>query len=113
MGKAHAARQWLLDSGAAPEAVANHFVSLSTNAKAVAEFGIDTQNMFEFWDWVGGRYSLWSAIGLSIVLSIGYDNFELLLQGADASDNHFRETPFEENIPVIIDRKSTRLNSSH
>src|SRR5690606_24721279 len=71
MPNAHTARQWLLDSGAAPEAVAKHFVALSTNAKAVAEFGIDTQNMFEFWDWVGGRYSLWSAIGLSIVLSIG------------------------------------------
>ena len=102
MANAHTARQWLLDSGAAPEAVAKHFVALSTNAKAVAEFGIDTQNMFEFWDWVGGRYSLWSAIGLSIVLSIGFENFEQLLQGAEASDTHFRETPFEENIPVIM-----------
>ena len=97
MANAHTARQWLLDSGATPDAVAKHFVALSTNAKAVAEFGIDTQNMFEFWDWVGGRYSLWSAIGLSIVLSIGYENFEQLLQGAEASDTHFRETPFEEN----------------
>jgi len=102
MANAHTARQWLLDSGAVPEDVAKHFVALSTNAKAVADFGIDTQNMFEFWDWVGGRYSLWSAIGLSIVLSIGYENFEQLLQGADASDAHFRETPFEENIPVIM-----------
>ena len=102
MANAHTARQWLLDSGAAADAVAKHFVALSTNAKAVAEFGIDTQNMFEFWDWVGGRYSLWSAIGLSIVLSIGYENFEQLLQGANASDKHFRETPFEENIPVIM-----------
>ena len=102
MANAHTARQWLLDSGAAPEAVAKHFVALSTNAKAVADFGIDTQNMFEFWDWVGGRYSLWSAIGLSIVLSVGYENFEQLLQGADASDTQFRETPFEENIPVIM-----------
>lgn len=102
MANAHTARQWLLNSGAAPEAVAKHFVALSTNAKAVSEFGIDTQNMFEFWDWVGGRYSLWSAIGLSIVLSIGYDNFEQLLQGAEASDKHFRETPFEDNIPVIM-----------
>ena len=102
MANAHTARQWLLDSGATTEAVAKHFVALSTNAKAVAEFGIDTQNMFEFWDWVGGRYSLWSAIGLSIVLSIGYDNFEQLLKGADASDKHFRETPLEENIPVIM-----------
>ncbi|MGV3761055.1 glucose-6-phosphate isomerase [Parapedobacter sp.] len=102
MANAHTARQWLLDSGANPDAVAKHFVALSTNAKAVAEFGIDTQNMFEFWDWVGGRYSLWSAIGLSIVLSIGYGNFEQLLQGASASDKHFHETPFEENIPVIM-----------
>ncbi len=102
MANAHSARQWLLDSGAGPEAVAKHFVALSTNAEAVAAFGIDTQNMFEFWDWVGGRYSLWSAIGLSIVLSIGYDNFEQLLQGASASDAHFRETPFEENIPVVM-----------
>lgn len=102
MANAHTARQWLLDSGAVPEAVAKHFVALSTNTKAVAEFGIDTQNMFEFWDWVGGRYSLWSAIGLSIMLSIGYENFEELLKGANASDIHFRETPFEENIPVIM-----------
>ena len=102
MANAHTARQWLLDSGATPEAVAKHFVALSTNGKAVAEFGIDTANMFEFWDWVGGRYSLWSAIGLSIVLSIGYENFEQLLQGAAASDKHFQETPFEENIPVIM-----------
>ena len=102
MANAHTARQWLLDSGATPDAVAKHFVALSTNAKAVAEFGIDTQNMFEFWDWVGGRYSLWSAIGLSIVLSIGFDNFEQLLKGAEASDTHFRETPLEENIPVIM-----------
>ncbi|WP_262247634.1 glucose-6-phosphate isomerase [Parapedobacter soli] len=102
MANAHTARQWLLDSGATAEAVAKHFVALSTNAEAVAAFGIDTQNMFEFWDWVGGRYSLWSAIGLSIMLSVGYENFEQLLQGANASDIHFRETPFEENIPVIM-----------
>jgi len=102
MANAHTARQWLLDSGADRSAIAKHFVALSTNAKAVAEFGIDTENMFEFWDWVGGRYSLWSAIGLSIVLSIGFDNFEQLLQGAYATDEHFRNTPFEDNIPVIM-----------
>ncbi|MFC3198819.1 glucose-6-phosphate isomerase [Parapedobacter deserti] len=102
MANAHTARQWLLDSGAGRDAVAKHFVALSTNAKAVAEFGIDTQNMFEFWDWVGGRYSLWSAIGLSIALSIGFENFEQLLQGAYATDQHFQQTPFEENTPVIM-----------
>ncbi|WP_257668902.1 glucose-6-phosphate isomerase [Parapedobacter tibetensis] len=102
MANAHTARQWLLDSGAPQIAVAKHFVALSTNSKAVAAFGIDTQNMFEFWDWVGGRYSLWSAIGLSIVLSIGYDNFEELLKGAYVTDDHFSTTPFEENIPVIM-----------
>src|SRR5690606_8489079 len=102
MANAHTARQWLLERGAEPADVAKHFVALSTNAKAVADFGIDTQNMFEFWDWVGGRYSLWSAIGLSIVLSIGYDNFEQLLNGAYAADEHFRQTPLEENIPVIM-----------
>ncbi|SFB80021.1 glucose-6-phosphate isomerase [Parapedobacter composti] len=102
MANAHTARQWLLDSGASPADIAKHFVALSTNGKAVAEFGIDTQNMFEFWDWVGGRYSLWSAIGLSIVLSIGFDHFEQLLKGAHAADDHFRNTPFEENIPVIM-----------
>jgi len=77
-------------------------VALSTNEKEVVKFGIDEANMFEFWDWVGGRYSLWSAIGLSIALSIGYDNFELLLKGGHATDVHFRTTPFEENIPVIM-----------
>lgn len=102
MANAHTARQWLLDSNAAESDVAKHFVALSTNAKAVANFGIDTENMFEFWDWVGGRYSLWSAIGLSIALSIGYNNFEQLLKGAYAADEHFRHTPFEENIPVIM-----------
>lgn len=102
MANAHSARQWFLDSGASVADVAKHFAALSTNGKAVAEFGIDTQNMFEFWDWVGGRYSLWSAIGLSIVLSIGYENFEQLLAGAHATDEHFRQTPLEENIPVLM-----------
>src|SRR5690606_20582099 len=102
MANAHTARQWLLNSGAAPEAVAKHFVALSTNAKAVSEFGIDTENMFEFWDWVGGRYSLWSAIGLSIAIYVGMDNFEELLAGGHEIDLHFRNTPLEQNIPVIM-----------
>jgi len=102
MANAQTAKQWLLDSGAPADAVAKHFVAISTNAGAVGAFGIDTANMFEFWDWVGGRYSLWSAIGLSIVLAVGYDNFEQLLTGAAAADQHFRTTPFEDNIPVIM-----------
>ena len=102
MGNAHSARDWFLSSGAAEGDIAKHFAALSTNSVGVAKFGIDTKNMFEFWDWVGGRYSLWSAIGLSIALSIGYDNFIELLAGAHATDNHFKTTPFEENIPVIM-----------
>jgi len=102
MTNAHSAREWFLKSGAKKEDIAKHFAALSTNAKDVAEFGIDTENMFEFWDWVGGRYSLWSAIGLSICLGIGYDNFKQLLAGAHASDEHFQHTAFEENIPVIL-----------
>ncbi len=102
MANAHTARQWLLDGGASQADIAKHFVALSTNSNAVAAFGIDTQNMFEFWDWVGGRYSLWSAIGLSIVLGIGYANFEQLLKGALAADEHFRHTMLEDNIPVIM-----------
>jgi hypothetical protein len=81
--------------------VARHFVAVSTNAEAVRAFGIDTANMFEFWDWVGGRYSLWSAIGLSIALYIGMDDFEALLAGAHAMDEHFRTTPLEQNLPVV------------
>jgi glucose-6-phosphate isomerase len=100
---AHVARNWLLQaSGGEEAAVARHFVALSTNADAVAAFGIDTQNMFEFWDWVGGRYSLWSAIGLSIAIAIGMDPFEELLAGAYDMDKHFRHTPMAENIPVIL-----------
>ncbi len=102
MTNAHSSRDWLLKNGATEKDVAKHFVALSTNTKAVESFGIDTANMFVFWDWVGGRYSLWSAIGLSIVLSIGYDNFSELLAGAHDADNHFEEAPFEENIPVIM-----------
>jgi glucose-6-phosphate isomerase len=84
------------------KAVARHFVALSTNEKEVEEFGIDKENMFVFWDWVGGRYSLWSAIGLSIALTIGYDNFESLLKGAHEVDKHFRENAFEKNVPVLM-----------
>ncbi len=102
MTNAHTARTWLLNYYKDDAAVASHFVALSTNAKAVSKFGIDTTNMFEFWDWVGGRYSLWSAIGLSICLTIGYKNFEKLLEGAHAMDTHFASTTFDKNIPVIL-----------
>ncbi|GHE40437.1 glucose-6-phosphate isomerase [Sphingobacterium griseoflavum] len=102
MANAQSAKNWFLGAGAMEADVAKHFVALSTNAEGVSAFGIDTQNMFEFWDWVGGRYSLWSAIGLSISLGIGYDNFEALLQGADSADKHFRDTELERNIPVVM-----------
>ena len=102
MTNAHTARAWLLEAAGEETAVAKHFVALSTNSDGVAQFGIDTANMFEFWDWVGGRYSLWSAIGLSIAIAIGMDNFEALLTGAHKADEHFRTTPFAQNIPVIM-----------
>ncbi|MCD0486989.1 glucose-6-phosphate isomerase [Pedobacter sp. MC2016-14] len=102
MTNANTAKEWFLSKGAKQGDVAKHFAALSTNAKDVAAFGIDTENMFGFWDWVGGRYSLWSAIGLPIALSIGFDNFKQLLAGAHASDKHFEKTPFEANIPVIL-----------
>jgi glucose-6-phosphate isomerase len=102
MANAHSARDWFLESARDETHIARHFVALSTNAGAVSSFGIDTDNMFEFWDWVGGRYSLWSAIGLSIALYIGMDNFEALLAGAHKADEHFRLTQFEQNIPVIM-----------
>ncbi len=102
MTNAHSARSWFLEQGAAEADIAKHFVALSTNAAAVADFGIDTANMFEFWDWVGGRYSLWSSIGLSIACTIGYDNFEELLTGAYEMDEHFRAADFEENLPVVL-----------
>jgi glucose-6-phosphate isomerase len=102
MTNAHTAREWFLQSAKDEVQVAKHFAALSTNEKEVVKFGIDTANMFEFWDWVGGRYSLWSAIGLSIALTIGYDHFEQLLRGAHATDLHFRNTPFDKNIPVIL-----------
>ncbi|MBP9642469.1 MAG: glucose-6-phosphate isomerase, partial [Budvicia sp.] len=101
MTNAHTARDWFLSAGKDRD-VAKHFAALSTNATAVGEFGIDTANMFEFWDWVGGRYSLWSAIGLSIALSVGFDNFEMLLSGAHAMDRHFADTPLEKNLPVTL-----------
>ncbi len=102
MANAQSAKNWFLDAGATEADVAKHFAALSTNEKGVSEFGIDTANMFEFWDWVGGRYSLWSAIGLSISLGIGYDNFEELLKGAHRADQHFKTTEFQRNIPVVL-----------
>uniref|UniRef100_A0A2M4BJ06 Glucose-6-phosphate isomerase n=1 Tax=Anopheles marajoara TaxID=58244 RepID=A0A2M4BJ06_9DIPT len=99
---ATAAKRWFLERCTEKEQVAKHFVALSTNKEKVAAFGIDTRNMFEFWDWVGGRYSLWSAIGLSISLAIGFDNFEKLLDGAHYMDNHFMTAPLNENAPVIL-----------
>jgi len=102
MTNAHSARAWFLTSARNEAAIARHFAAMSTNTAAVARFGIDTQNMFEFWDWVGGRYSLWSAIGLSIALYLGMDRFEELLSGAYTVDEHFRTAPFERNIPVIM-----------
>ncbi|TDX01644.1 glucose-6-phosphate isomerase [Dinghuibacter silviterrae] len=102
MTNALSARDWFLSYAKDEAFVAKHFAALSTNAKAVAAFGIDTANMFEFWDWVGGRYSLWSAIGLSIALMVGYNNFESLLKGAHSTDNHFRHTHFAQNIPVVM-----------
>jgi glucose-6-phosphate isomerase len=102
IANAEAAKAWFLTTAKNENHVACHFVALSTNAKAVAAFGIDTANMFEFWDWVGGRYSLWSAIGLSIALYIGFENFEALLTGAHDMDVHFRNTSYEKNIPVIL-----------
>ncbi|CED83630.1 glucose-6-phosphate isomerase [Phaffia rhodozyma] len=99
---AESARDWFMATAKDKAHVAKHFVALSTNTKAVTEFGISSDNMFKFWDWVGGRYSLWSAIGLSIALSIGYENFEQLLAGAHEMDKHFKETPLEKNLPVIL-----------
>ncbi|HEY5714882.1 MAG TPA: glucose-6-phosphate isomerase [Psychromonas sp.] len=102
MTNAHSARDWFLNFAQDESFVAKHFVALSTNASAVSEFGIDVDNMFEFWDWVGGRYSIWSAIGLSIALTIGFDNYEALLAGAHDMDKHFAATDFADNIPVIL-----------
>ncbi|MFY0685584.1 MAG: glucose-6-phosphate isomerase [Cyclobacteriaceae bacterium] len=102
MTNAMSARDWFLVHAEEVEHISKHFVAVSTNAVKVAEFGIDTNNMFEFWDWVGGRYSLWSAIGLSIACTVGYDHFEKLLNGAEAMDNHFRNTEFSQNIPFMM-----------
>jgi glucose-6-phosphate isomerase len=102
MTNAHSARDWFLETAKDKAHVAKHFAALSTNEKEVTAFGIDKANMFEFWDWVGGRYSLWSAIGLSIALTIGYENFETLLKGAYAVDEHFKTEKFDKNIPVLM-----------
>jgi glucose-6-phosphate isomerase len=102
MTNAFTARDWFLKSAIHEEHVAKHFAALSTNESEVTKFGIKKENMFQFWDWVGGRYSLWSAIGLSIALTIGFQNFEELLKGANATDIHFNETPFEKNIPLLL-----------
>lgn len=102
MTNAHTARSWFLEHAKDEAYVAKHFAALSTNEKAVTAFGIHPNNMFAFWDWVGGRYSLWSAIGLSIALTIGYHNFAELLQGARSMDQHFRHSPYDKNIPVLL-----------
>ncbi len=102
MTNAQTARQWFLDAAKDEAAIAKHFAALSTNKKDVEKFGIDPANMFGFWDWVGGRYSLWSAIGLSIALYVGFDTFEELLDGAHAMDEHFRDAPLDQNLPVIL-----------
>lgn len=102
MTNAHTARDWFLKAAGDEKAVAKHFVALSTNTEAVTAFGIDPENMFEFWDWVGGRYSSWSAIGLSIALACGYENFEEFLKGGYEYDEYFRSTPFDQNISVLL-----------
>src|SRR5260221_1333556 len=102
MTNAGSAKKWFIEKSNGKGDVAKHFVAVSTNTKAVTEFGIASQNMFVFWDWVGGRYSLWSSIGLSIVCTIGFENFAHLLEGAHAMDNHFKDEPFEKNIPVML-----------
>ena len=102
MTNAFSAKEWFLNSDAQEADVAKHFVALSTNAEGVTDFGIDTVNMFQFWDWVGGRYSLWSAIGLSIALAVGFDHFEELLEGAHEMDVHFKTETLDQNIPVVL-----------
>ena len=113
MTNANSARDWFLNFAQEEAHVAKHFAALSTNAQLVTDFGIDIENMFEFWDWVGGRYSLWSAIGLSIALTVGYDNFEELLAGAHEMDNHFANTEFKDNIPVILALIGVWYNNFH
>jgi glucose-6-phosphate isomerase len=102
LANAHSARRWFLDKGGRETDIARHFVAVSTNAARVSAFGIDPRNMFEFWDWVGGRYSLWSAVGLPIALTVGIARFESLLDGAQAMDEHFRSAPLERNLPAIL-----------
>lgn len=113
MTNAHTARNWFLERAGDPRHVALHFAALSTNAKAVEAFGIDPANMFEFWDWVGGRYSLWSAIGLSIALFIGFENFEALLEGAHEMDRHFASAPHRDNLPVLLALLGIWYNNFH
>lgn len=102
MTNAESAKAWFIEQSKDESAIAKHFIALSTNKKSVEAFGINSKNMFEFWDWVGGRYSLWSSIGMSIACAVGFDNFKQLLEGAEAMDNHFRETGFENNLPVML-----------
>lgn len=110
---AHSARSWFLKEASDEKHIAKHFVALSTNEAAVKKFGIDPANMFPFWDWVGGRYSLWSAIGLTIALSIGYDRFAELLEGAHAMDEHFLKTPVEQNLPMTLALLGIWYNNFH
>jgi glucose-6-phosphate isomerase len=110
---AHSARSWFMKEANDEKHIAKHFVALSTNESAVKKFGIDPANMFPFWDWVGGRYSLWSAIGLSISLSIGYDRFTELLEGAHAMDEHFLKTPVEQNLPMTLALLGILYNNFH
>ena len=110
LSNAITARKWFMDS-ASEEAVGKHFVAVSSNVQKVVDFGIEEKNIFPLWDWVGGRFSLWSAVGLSISISIGYDNFEKLLQGAQEMDTHFKNTPFKKNIPVILGLLSVWYNN--
>lgn len=113
MTNALTARDWFIQLAGDKAHVAKHFAALSTNGKAVAEFGIDTDNMFEFWDWVGGRYSSWSAIGMPIALSLGFEHFEALLQGAFEMDMHFATTAFEQNVPVLLALIGLWYNNFH
>ena len=113
MTNALTARDWFIQIAGDKAHVAKHFAALSTNGKAVAEFGIDTNNMFEFWDWVGGRYSSWSAIGMPIALSVGFDNFEALLQGAFEMDMHFATASYEQNVPVLLALIGLWYNNFH
>jgi glucose-6-phosphate isomerase len=102
MTNARSAREWFLGRAKDPSAIAKHFVAISTNEKAVTAFGIAPENMFVFWDWVGGRYSLWSSIGLPVALAAGYGRFEQLLDGAHEMDEHFRTAPLERNVPIVL-----------